>query len=107
MGDISYAEGFNSGGVSVATIANVRTFFPFEPSTLKNYEVCLRSDFAGGRVRFNATVFHTIWEDIQALGAVNDPVTGVQLPTLPDQTSARRRPTALSSSSRSCRSRAS
>ena len=82
MGYISYAEGFNSGGVSVATIANVRTFFPFEPSTLKNYEVGFRSDFAGGRVRFNATVFHTIWEDIQALGAVNDPVTGVQLPTL-------------------------
>ena len=30
-------------------------------------------------MRFNATLFHTIWEDIQALGAV-DPVTGLQLP---------------------------
>ncbi|HEX6999444.1 MAG TPA: TonB-dependent receptor [Gammaproteobacteria bacterium] len=82
MGYISYSEGFNSGGVSVATISNVRTFFPYEPSTLKNYEVGMRSDWADGRVRFNATVFHTVWEDIQAFGAVTDPNTGTQLPTL-------------------------
>jgi iron complex outermembrane recepter protein len=80
MGYFSYSEGFNSGGTSVATIQNVRTYFPFEPSTLKNYEVGMRSDWADGRVRFNATLFHTVWEDIQALGAVV--VNGQQLPTL-------------------------
>jgi iron complex outermembrane receptor protein len=80
MGYVSYSEGFNSGGTSVATIQNVRTYFPFEPSTLKNYEVGMRSDWADGRVRLNATLFHTVWEDIQALGAVV--VDGLQLPTL-------------------------
>jgi iron complex outermembrane receptor protein len=82
MGYVSYSEGFNSGGVSVATVQNVRQFYPFEPSTLLNFEVGVRSDLADGRVRFNATLFHTTWEDIQALGAVLDPVTGTQLPTL-------------------------
>jgi iron complex outermembrane recepter protein len=82
MGYVSYAGGFNSGGVSVATIAGVRTLFPYEPSTLKNFEVGMRSDLAGGRVRFNATLFHTVWEDIQANGVVRDPNTGAQLPTL-------------------------
>jgi len=66
----------------VATIQNVRTYFPFEPSTLNNFEIGIRSDLADGRVRFNATIFNTVWEDIQALGAVNDPSTGLQLPTL-------------------------
>ena len=80
MGYFSYSEGFNSGGTSVATIQNVRTYFPFEPSTLKNYEIGMRSDWADGRIRFNATLFHTVWEDIQALGAVV--VNGQQLPTL-------------------------
>ena len=82
MGYVSYSQGFNSGGTSVATISNVRTYFPFQPSTLNNFEVGMRSDWADGRVRFNATVFNTVWEDIQALGAVLDPTTGQQLPTL-------------------------
>jgi iron complex outermembrane receptor protein len=82
MGYVSYSEGFNSGGVSVATISAVRTYFPFDPSTLKNYEVGMRSDLANGRVRVNVTLFHTVWEDIQAFGAVIDPATGQQLPSL-------------------------
>jgi iron complex outermembrane recepter protein len=81
-GYISYSEGFNSGGVSAANINNIRTLFPFKPSTLKNTEIGMRSDLANGRVRFNATLFNTTWIDIQALGVVRDPVSGVQLPTL-------------------------
>jgi iron complex outermembrane receptor protein len=82
MGYVSYSEGFNSGGVSAAIITGVRTLFPFKPATLKNTEVGMRSDLAGGKVRFNWTVFHTIWADLQAAGVVVDPVTGVQIPTL-------------------------
>jgi iron complex outermembrane recepter protein len=82
MGYVSYSEGFNSGGISAPVINGVRTEFPFEPSTLKNTEVGMRSDLANGRIRFNATVFHTIWADLQAAGVVRDPVTGVQIPTL-------------------------
>jgi iron complex outermembrane receptor protein len=82
MGYVSYSEGFNSGGVSAAIIGTTRTLFPFKPSTLKNTEIGMRSDLANGKVRFNATIFNTIWADLQAAGVVNDPVTGAQIPTL-------------------------
>jgi len=81
-GYFSYSEGFNSGGVSAAIISNVRTLFPFKPATLKNTEVGMRSDLANGKIRFNWTVFNTIWADLQAAGVVTDPATGVQIPTL-------------------------
>jgi iron complex outermembrane receptor protein len=82
MGYFSYSEGFNSGGVSAAIINNVRTLFPFQPSTLENTELGMRMDLLDGKLRFNWTVFDTVWADLQAAGVVNDPVTGVQLPTL-------------------------
>jgi outer membrane receptor protein involved in Fe transport len=82
MGYVSYSEGFNSGGVSAPVINGVRTEFPFKPSTLKNTEIGMRSDLLDGRLRFNATLFHTVWADLQAAGVVTDPVTGVQIPTL-------------------------
>ncbi|HEU4617432.1 MAG TPA: TonB-dependent receptor, partial [Gammaproteobacteria bacterium] len=81
-GYISYAEGFNSGGVSAPIIGSTRTLIPYKPSTLKNTEIGMRSDLAGGKLRFNWTVFDTIWADLQAAGVVYDPVTGVQIPTL-------------------------
>ena len=74
MGYVSYSEGFNSGGVSAAVIGTTRTLFPFKPATLKNTEIGMRSDLADGKVRFNATVFDTDWEDLQAAGVVTDPV---------------------------------
>ena len=55
---------------------------PFEPSTLENFEIGIRTDLLDGRLRFNATVFDTAWVDLQAAGVVNDPVTGAQIPTL-------------------------
>jgi iron complex outermembrane receptor protein len=82
MGYASYSEGFNSGGVSAAVINNVRTLFPYEPSTLENFELGMRMDLADGKVRFNWTVFDTAWIDLQALGVVADPATGVQIPQL-------------------------
>src|SRR5690606_29383981 len=86
MGYLSYSEGFNSGGVSAPTLVingvSRRLLIPYDPSTLKNTEIGVRSDLADGRVRFNATIFRTIWADLQAAGVVTDPETGVQVPTL-------------------------
>jgi len=82
MGYVSYSEGFNSGGISRPTIRGVPTPFPYKPSTLKNTEFGMRSDLANGKVRFNWTVFNTIWADLQAAGVVFDPITGEQIPTL-------------------------
>jgi iron complex outermembrane recepter protein len=84
MGYVSYSEGFDSGGISAPTIDGVRTLIPYTPQTLNNTEVGIRSDLAGGKLRFNATVFLSKWEDIQNLGAVIDS-RGIQLPTLVTQ----------------------
>jgi iron complex outermembrane recepter protein len=82
MGYVSYAEGFNSGGVSAPTVGSTRLILPYKPSTLENLEVGIRTDLMDGKLRFNATVFDTAWVDLQAAGVVNDPVTGAQIPTL-------------------------
>ena len=82
MGYVSYAEGFNSGGVSAPTVGSTRVILPYDPSTLENFEVGIRTDLMDGKLRFNATVFDTAWVDLQAAGVVTDPATGVQIPTL-------------------------
>jgi iron complex outermembrane receptor protein len=80
MGYVSYSEGFNSGGISAPTINGVRTEIPFDPSTLENTEIGIRTDLADGLLRFNATIFSTVWADLQAAGVVT--VNGIQVPTL-------------------------
>jgi outer membrane receptor protein involved in Fe transport len=42
----------------------------------------MRSDLAGGKVRFNWTLFNTVWADLQANSVVIHPTTGEQLPQL-------------------------
>jgi iron complex outermembrane receptor protein len=81
MGYVSYSEGFNSGGVSTPTVGTTRLILPYRPSVLENSEIGMRSDLANGLLRFNATLFHTVWTDLQATGVVYDPITGVQIPT--------------------------
>ena len=53
------AEGFGSGGI------NNFGFIPYDPEEVTNYEVGLRSDWLENRLRVNATVFSTDWENIQ------------------------------------------
>ena len=81
MGYVSYAEGFDSGGVATPTIDGVRQLIPYEPQTIETYEVGLRSDVANGRLRFNATLFDTAWVDFQSAGVVYDS-QGRQVPQL-------------------------
>jgi iron complex outermembrane recepter protein len=81
MGYVSYSEGFDSGGVSTPTISGIRTLIPYDPETVENSEIGMRSDWAGGKLRFNATLFHTVWKNIQNLGVVFD-AQGNQVPTL-------------------------
>ena len=82
MGYVSYSEGFDSGGISNITTNQGRLFFPYEPQTVENSEIGIRADLAGGNVRINATYFDSDWLNIQNLGVVKDPATGVELPTL-------------------------
>jgi iron complex outermembrane recepter protein len=86
MGYIGYSEGFNSGGFGVEQLSCKRRVSQFLPEDLQNYEIGLRSDLAQGRLRVNATLFHTNWDDIQLAGesiddCVNPPVVGTNLRT--------------------------
>jgi len=86
MGYVGYSEGFNSGGFGVEQLSCKRRVSPFLPEDLKNYEIGFRSDLAERRVRFNATLFHTKWNDIQLAGeslddCVTPPVVSTNLRT--------------------------
>jgi iron complex outermembrane receptor protein len=66
MGYTSFSQGFNSGLATYVTNpeTGVPALYPTKPETLDNFEVGIRSDLADGRVRFNATLFDTTWNDI-------------------------------------------
>ncbi len=83
MGYIGYSEGFNSGGANGFQDPSDGIFkiAVYKPQTLKNTEIGIRSDLANKHLRLNATLFNTIWDDVQALGPVLD-AQGHQLPSL-------------------------
>jgi iron complex outermembrane receptor protein len=64
------SKGFKSGGVQIAQ--NDLLDESYEPETIWNYELGLKSDFWGGRARLNAAAFLMEWEDLQASFAVAD-----------------------------------
>jgi iron complex outermembrane recepter protein len=67
MGYASFSQGFNSGGAVYITepVTGNLLLYPFKPESLDNFEIGVRSDLLDGRLRFNATLFNTIWDDIQ------------------------------------------
>jgi iron complex outermembrane receptor protein len=81
MGYVSYSEGFDSGGISTVTTGAIQTRYPYEPQIIENYEVGIRTDLADGRLRLNATLFHSNWTNIQNAGVVFD-ANGNQIPQL-------------------------
>lgn len=72
---LSYAEGFKSGGFAgrpTAIVAGPNTgrFGPvdsYDPEKLQTYELGLKSQFAEDRVRLNASVYYSEYQDIQLL----------------------------------------
>ncbi|MEA3299620.1 MAG: TonB-dependent receptor [Pseudomonadota bacterium] len=59
------STGFRSGGFSPRASTPDELGGGFGPETLTNFEVGLRSTFLDGRMKFNATAFHMIYEDMQ------------------------------------------
>lgn len=86
MGYVSYSEGFNAGGASAVNgfinNATQRILIPFEPEDIQTYEIGMRSDLMEGRLRLNATLFHTDWEDIQLRSNYVDPEIGLYAITI-------------------------
>jgi iron complex outermembrane receptor protein len=63
------SKGFKSGGVQIGSSL---TDPSYDPETIWNYEVGIKSDFLDGRARLNAAAFYMEWEDLQASFAVAD-----------------------------------
>ena len=61
---ISAARGFKSGGMNGASVVDT-DFEPFDPEYIWTYEVGLRSDLLDQRLRFNASLFYSDYEDVQ------------------------------------------
>lgn len=85
MGYAGYTQGFNSGSASYVThpVTGVQILYSTIPETLNNLEVGMRSDLAGGRIRFNATAFFMNWEDIQAVTTLR--IDGFDVPGVVNQ----------------------
>ena len=69
----SYAQGFDRGGASTTNPpgGGAPLVIPYEPETLDNWEVGLRSDWLDHRLRFNLTVFYDQYKDFQVAVDVN------------------------------------
>jgi iron complex outermembrane receptor protein len=85
---LGYTEGFNSGGLAVYSDCQGPVESAFDPETIENTELGIRTDLAEGRLRFNATYFTTDWVDIQLLATVRDRCTGQELTELVNQNAA-------------------
>lgn len=61
----TYSSGFKSGGLEAATTGLVR----FDPEKVANYELGIKVDALENRLRLNAALFYTDYEDIQIRNA--------------------------------------
>jgi len=61
----SYSEGFRAGGFNGRLIAPQATIPTYEPDTNETFEVGLKSDLLDRALRFNLTLFHSQYRDIQ------------------------------------------
>lgn len=64
---VSAAKGYKSGGFNTRPVSNLPNLGinQFKPETAITYEAGVRSEWFRRRLRFNATVFHTNYRDIQ------------------------------------------
>ena len=82
----TYSEGFRRGGANAARSTSIfgpgQPFHQYNSDEMFNHEIGIKSTWADGRVRLNATAYHMIWEGIQlqasdpnlfTLGIVNFP----------------------------------
>jgi len=59
-----YSKGFRSGGQNVFLLTDAPPFF--DPETLSNYEIGLKSTFWQDRARLNMAAYYMDWKDLQA-----------------------------------------
>lgn len=66
MGYLTLSEGFRIGGVNRSpAIPGVPFFSDYEPDTIRNYEVGLKTEVLDGRLQLNTALYWLDWKDIQ------------------------------------------
>lgn len=74
LGYVSYNQGFKAGEFGAR--ANLpETMGPTDDETAESYEVGVKSEWLDGRMRANATLFHTKFEDLQFGVFIPSPVS--------------------------------
>lgn len=61
----SWGSSFRSGGFTVRNFSPTTPPGPYDQEEVSAYEVGLKSDLAGGRIRLNASVFNNKYKDLQ------------------------------------------
>lgn len=61
----SYSKGFRAGGFNGRLIAPQSTVPTYQPDTNDTFELGFKSDWLDRRLRVNATLFHSLYRDIQ------------------------------------------
>jgi iron complex outermembrane receptor protein len=72
----SYAQGFKSGTFN-GRATNTQGVAPVDPETVDQIELGWKSEFANRRVRLNAALFYSDYQDIQLQSVVQDPQQGL------------------------------
>ena len=76
---VSAAKGYKAGGFNGRASTNA-DFNEYEPEEVNTYELGLRSDLAGRRVRLNATAFYSDYSDLQLQISGSTTVNGAPAP---------------------------
>jgi iron complex outermembrane receptor protein len=67
------SQGYKGGGFNDGSGVPSQQSKPYDPETIWNYEIGVKSTFMNGRVRLNAAAFMMDWKDIQV--RADDPAT--------------------------------
>jgi len=72
----TYSKGFKAGGID----ARGQELIGVEPEFVTNYEIGFKLDAVDSRFRFNASIFHTEWDDMQIqTNELGDSLTGTEI----------------------------
>lgn len=69
----SWGEGFTQGGID---FVNNVGFVELKPEVIDTWEIGIRSDWLGGRLRVNGTYFDSNWDGMRVQNLFNDPQGG-------------------------------
>ncbi len=62
---VKTARGFRGGGQNIRGAGTAESFEAFEPETVTDYEIGVKSETADGRFRFNVSGYYSDYEEIQ------------------------------------------